>query len=57
MSQGKEIVAYKAWKCKFCPEVRQESTDMWRHLQDEHGIGSVENNSKVMVSLDKKKSV
>ena len=50
----KEIVAYKTWKCQFCPECRAESTDMWRHLQEKHGIGSVENNAKVMVSLGKK---
>lgn len=57
MNQEKEVVAYKAWRCKFCPETRQGPTDMWRHLQEKHGIGSVENNSEVMVSLDKKKGV
>ena len=45
----KRIVAYKVWKCRFCEQARQESSDMWRHLQDEHGIGSVENNSEVMM--------
>lgn len=49
----KEIVAYKTWRCKYCPETRQDSVDMWRHLQEKHGIGSVENNSKVMVRLGK----
>ncbi len=48
MNKG-NIVAYKAWKCRFCPEVRQESTDIWRHLQEKHNVGSVENNSTIMI--------
>jgi hypothetical protein len=43
-----KLVAYKAWKCKFCPEVRQDSGDMWDHLRQAHGIGSVETGSGEM---------
>jgi len=43
-----EIVAYKAWKCKFCEQVSMDSHDMWRHLIDKHGKHSVENNGEVM---------
>lgn len=39
----KELVAYRAWKCRFCPEVRQDASDMWDHLMDKHEVGSVEN--------------
>ena len=56
MKEEKKVVAYKTWKCRFCPETRQESTDMWRHLQEKHGVGSAENDSKVMLSLDNYKS-
>ena len=49
----KDIVAYKTWKCRFCSEVRDEAVDMWRHLQEEHEIVFVENDSKVMLGLNK----
>ena len=38
----KEVVAYKAWVCRYCKEVRAEGTDMWRHLVEKHGNHSVE---------------
>lgn len=51
MAKERELVAYRAWQCKFCSEVRQDSTDMWRHLMDKHGIRSVENNATHMYRL------
>jgi len=48
------LVAYKTWQCKFCSEVRTDSTDMWRHLQDAHGISSVESFSTEMYELKRK---
>lgn len=50
---GQRVVAHKAWKCNFCPEARQDKTDMWRHLQDAHGIGSVESGSTLMLEIKK----
>jgi hypothetical protein len=42
MPKQERIVAYKVWKCVFCNEVRDDSTDMWKHLMEAHGIKSVE---------------
>lgn len=47
----KMLVAYKAWRCKFCAEVRMDSTDMWRHLQEKHNIGSVESGAEHMYQI------
>lgn len=41
-----ELLAYKVYQCKLCPETREDSTAMWRHLQEKHGVGSI-------VSFDK----
>jgi hypothetical protein len=44
------LVAYKVWRCMFCPEVRNDSNAMWDHLIEAHSIGSVESDSTHMYS-------
>ncbi len=42
------LVAYKTWKCKFCSETRDDPCDMWAHLREVHGVGSVETGAGLM---------
>lgn len=54
MADENVLVAYKTWRCKFCPEVRTDPLDMWRHLSEKHGIRSVETGSTHMFALPNK---
>lgn len=43
-----QLVAYRTWKCRFCPEVRQDSGSMWDHLRNAHGFGCVQTGNNEM---------